>query len=150
VADLTDELESVTGKPMDGNKCKLLKSELAEQSDPPVVSITQFFDGNDDPGSIGCNLPDHPGMDVFREVLTGLLQRPDVEGVYAQIAEVDPGDDSWPFADTVLVVGKIVPDALQAALASLEPDDVWLGDESHVPLSVRLMHNAPTLVAWWD
>jgi len=44
---------------------------------------------------------------VFREALTGLLRRPDVQGVYAQIAEVDPGADSWPFAATVLVVGAI-------------------------------------------
>ena len=46
-------------------------------------------------------------MDVFREALTGLLRRPDVQGVYAQIAEVDPGAGSWPFTDTVLVVGAI-------------------------------------------
>ena len=34
---------------------------------PPRVLVTreEFFDGNDDEGSIGCNLNDHPGLDAF-------------------------------------------------------------------------------------
>ena len=39
---------------------------------------------------LGCNLLRHPGIDVFRDVLVGLLDRPDVEAVYAQISEIDP------------------------------------------------------------
>src|SRR5437899_1056124 len=40
-------------------KCQRLKDELATQPEPQIVSIERFFDGNDDLGSIGCNLPDH-------------------------------------------------------------------------------------------
>ena len=59
-------------------------------------SYRAVFDGNDDAGSIGCNLTEHPGMNVFRDVLTGLLRRSDVQAVYAQIAELDAGEDCWP------------------------------------------------------
>ena len=55
---------------MDDLKCRALKSELAAQPEPRTVPIERFFDGNDDLGSIGCNLMAHPGMDVFREALT--------------------------------------------------------------------------------
>src|SRR3954453_1549975 len=87
--------------PMDIDKCNVLKADLMSVPDP-IVPIDRFFDGNDDPGSIGCNLIEHPGINQFREVLVGLTQRADVEAVYAQIAELDPGEDSWPFTDTVL------------------------------------------------
>ena len=30
----------------------------------PLVSLEEYFDGNDDLGSIGCNLSDHPGVEV--------------------------------------------------------------------------------------
>ena len=61
---------------MDDAKCRAFKAELAAQSEPRVVPIDRFFAGNDDLGSIGCNLDPHPGIDRFRQVLTGLLARP--------------------------------------------------------------------------
>src|SRR5262245_6870603 len=109
---------------MDDAKCRALKAELAAQPEPQVVAIDRFFDGNDDLGSIGCNLIPHPGIPRFRQVLTGLLARSDVEAVYAQISELDPGDDCWPFADTVLVVGSVPLDDLRAAVDQLQPDEV--------------------------
>jgi hypothetical protein len=35
----------------------------------PVVSLEQFFEGNDDLGSIGCNLTKHPGVEFFFNTL---------------------------------------------------------------------------------
>src|SRR3954452_23976533 len=109
---------------MDGAKCQALKADLAAQPEPQVVSITRFFDGNDDLGSIGCNLDPHPGIDRFREVLTGLLDRPDVRGVYARISELDPGEGCWPYTDIVLVAGTIPEDALRQAVSVLRPDEI--------------------------
>src|SRR5437762_12173923 len=109
---------------MDEAKCQALKDKLSAQPEPQIVPIAEFFDGNDDLGSIGCNLDQHPGVGTFRDVLTGLLRRSDVQAVYAQISELDPGEDSWPFSDTVLVVGSISTDDLQKAVSSLQPDEV--------------------------
>jgi hypothetical protein len=135
---------------MDNAKCKALKAELAAQPEPQIVSVERFFDGNDDPGSIGCNLIEHPGVDTFRDVLIGLLRRPDVQAVYAQISELDPGEGCWPFADTVLVVGAIPTDELRSALSMLEPDDVAAAEDFGVSPSIAERHGSPVLAAWWD
>jgi hypothetical protein len=135
---------------MDNAKCTALKTELAAQEEPQIVSVERFFDGNDDLGSIGCNLMEHPGVDKFRDVLTGLLRRPDVQGVYAQIAELDPGEGCWPFAGTVLVVGTISVDELRATVSSLEPDEVTQAEDLGVAPSIGKRHGSPVLAVWWD
>jgi hypothetical protein len=133
---------------MDMDKCNSLKAEL-ESEPEPLVPIDRFFDGNDDLGSIGCNLSDHPGVDRFREILVGLTRRPDVQAVYAQIAELDPDEDCWPFTDTVLVVGSIDPDTLQDLVGPLQPDEVGPAI-SHIPPSISEKHDGHALVVWWD
>ena len=135
---------------MDNAKCRALKAELADQPEPQVVPVARFFDGNDDLGSIGCNLDPHPGIDKFRNVLTGLLGRPDVRAVYAQIAELDPGDGCWPFTDTVLVAGVIPADGLRQAVAVLQPDEVGAADQFGVSPSIGQRHGCPVMVIWWD
>ena len=135
---------------MDAAKERKLKTELAAQGDAPFVAIERFFDGNDDLGSIGCNLVEHPGVDAFREALVGLTRRPDVESVYAIISEVDPGEGCWPFTDTIVVVGKIAAKDLQALLEGLQPDEVGLAKGVRIPEAILKRHTAPMLIAWWD
>ena len=135
---------------MDDAKCRALKGELAAQPEPQVVPIARFFDGNDDWGSIGCNLDPHPGVDEFRNVLVGLLSLPRVRAVYAQISEADPGEGCWPFADTVLVVGDITPAELSRSVGVLRPNEVAEADVSSVPPAVASRHGAPACVIWWD
>jgi hypothetical protein len=135
---------------VDQEKCIALKRDLETQAEPQVVPLDRFFDGNDDEGSIGCYLVPHPGIPLFRETLFGLLQRPDVTAVYALISELDPGDDSWPFTDTVLVAGAIQPEALTEALSVLQPDYVAFAD----PDEIGELGIQPPVVqgvtAWWD
>ena len=135
---------------MDLSKCKALKIRLGPDQFGQLIPIAEFFDGNDDLGSIGCNLDPHPGLAAFREVLTGLLRRPDVEAVYAQISELDPGEESWPFTDTVLVAGKISADDLRSAVSSLQPDEVGDSQQFGVSPSIAERHASPVLVVWWD
>ena len=47
----------------------------------PVVTLEDFFEGNQDEASIGCNLVDHPGVDRFYETLRGIRDRADVQDV---------------------------------------------------------------------
>lgn len=135
---------------MDDARCRALKAELATQPEPQLVLIERFFDGNDDLGSIGCNLDPHPGLARFRQVLTGLLARPDVQAVYAQISELDPGDGSWPFTDTVLVVGTIPTGELRDLVDELHPDEVGPAEGYGVPPAIAERHRAPVSVLWWD
>ena len=135
---------------MDDIKCKKLKAELSAQAEPQIVPVDRFFDGNDDMGSIGCNLPEHPGIGTFRDVLAGLLRRSDVEAVFAQIYEVDPGPDSWPFADLVLVARTISVNDLRVAVNVLEPDQVSAASDFSVSPLVAERHKSPILAIWWD
>lgn len=127
-----------------------LIARLSAQPEPPLAPIEAFLEGNEDLGSIGCNLPDHPGMAAFRAVFARLAARPDVDAIYAQIAELDPGDDCWPFADTVYVVGSIPGEHLGDALAPLQPDEVSLVGREDVPPELAQRYAAPIHVAWWD
>lgn len=135
---------------MDLKKCNDLKSRLGPDEYGQIVPIVEFFDGNDDSGSIGCNLLSHPGMDRFREVLTGLLNRPDVKAVFAAISELDPGEDSWPFTDTVLVVGTISSDDLHSLVSELQPDEIGDSAEFGISPLIAQQHRSPVLVVWWD
>jgi hypothetical protein len=87
-----------------------LLAEIASQGDyrstdgpEPVVSLEMFFDGNDDMGSIACNLTEHPGLDRFSAILRDIRDRPDVFAVWVGISEV-MDDTQWPFSDHVYVV----------------------------------------------
>lgn len=144
---------------MDVTKCKTLKQELLDQPEPQIVSIERFFDGNDDLGSIGCNLTEHPGIEAFRQILHTLSQRPDVEAIYARISELDPGEDSWPFTDTVLVAGTISAEELRSIVAPLGPDEVGRAAEFGAFKSIvhrhgnRIIvhrHGNRMLAVWWD
>ena len=127
-----------------------LKEQLATQQQPWFVPAARFFDGNDDRGSIGCNLNAHPGVEAFRDVLAGLLGRSDVEAVYSQIAELDPGEGSWPFTDTILVVGRISAAELRRAVSPLRPDEVGASEAFGIADSISERHGSPVLVVWWD
>lgn len=131
---------------MDLSKRSRLIEELSKQAEPQLVPITQFLDGNDDVGSIGCNLLEHPGIEAFRKVFAELATCPDVKAIYAQIAELDPGDDCWPFSDTVFVVGSISADELKKILSPLEPDEVGTAQDFGAPESIA----EHALAAWWD
>lgn len=135
---------------MDIRKRNQLIEDLAKEAAPQVVEIERFFDGNDDPGSIGCNLVQHPGVEIFKGTLLKLARRGDVEAVYAQIAELEPGEDSWPFTDTIFVVGRIELDELRKALEPLQPDEVGHGKHFAVPALIAEKHSEPVLAAWWD
>jgi hypothetical protein len=132
---------------MNESKCKALKTELSLAGEPKLVSIERFFDGNGDAGSIGCNLIDHPGIDVFREILTGLLRRSDVNAVFAQIAELNPGDGCWPFTDKVVVIGSIYPNDLSDAVSVLQPTEIGASRDFK---ELAKIHGGRSLVLWWD
>lgn len=118
----------------------------------PLVLVTreEFFTGNDDEGSIGPNLMDHPGVGVFARTFAELAARPDVDGVYFVVTDLNEGDpDLFPFTDTALIVTSAPPEAFADAAETLSADEIgrWSGgfrNPPHVPLGYHLVH------FWWD
>ena len=117
----------------------------------PVVSLEQFFDDNVDLGSIGCNLPAHPGLGTFFRILRDIRDRRDVYDVLVGISEV-PEDDEWPFSDHVYVITTADVDDVARWAAPLGADPPsegwWNGGPPRWPIQVPV--DARVVTLWWD
>ena len=96
-------------------------NHLGDVNDPatprPLLTLAEFFDGNDVVGSIGCNLIPTPTPAEFHELLQRILTRPDVDDVRVQVTMFDAPE--WPFSDVVWI------------MTSADPQEVvtWFEDE---------------------
>lgn len=118
----------------------------------PVVSLEDFFTGNDDLGSIGCNLDKHPGLPKFYSVLRAIRERPEVQTVLVTIYEVDENDKSrWPFSERVYVFTSATPEQLREWATEVQPDEVEEGFVGGAPpVAPRLKPGMKVLSLWWD
>jgi hypothetical protein len=119
----------------------------------PVVSLEDFFNGNNDLGSIGCNLEKHPGLAKFYSILHTIIERPEVQTVLVTIYEVVEEDTSmWPFSERVYVLTSATPEQLRNWASELQPDEVL--DEGFVggasPAAPPLKDGMKVLSLWWD
>ncbi len=114
-----------------------------------LVSRQEFFDGNDDTGSIGCNLVEHPGIEAFDAALGTIEALPGVAGVYLAITDLVDGQGTWPFTDTAFIVTRLSPNALQQILAPLRPDEIeWFSEKFANQLQIPAKHRL--IRVWWD
>lgn len=116
-----------------------------------VVSLEDFFIGNDDLGSIGCNLGDEqPSVQEFFETLKKIRSKSQVQDVLVRIYAYDD-PDSWPYTDTVYVLASAPLNEVEAWVAPLHPDEVhaeWMyGKPDAAPESQKGIR--PYSV-WWD
>ena len=88
-------------------------------------------------------------MDAFRSVLESLHVRPGIQAVYAQISELDPGEECWPFTDTILVAATSLRMNC-STVSSLLPDKVGNAEAFDVSPSVAERHHSPVWAVWWD
>jgi hypothetical protein len=116
----------------------------------PTASLEEFFEGNDDPGSIGCNLMPMLEPKIFYDVFRQIRSRPDVQDVRVQICDyVD--DDSWPFSDSVFFLTSMPQAELAKLLSELQPDDVGTFSSEHIPEDLPKPNPGMTIYgAWWD
>ena len=116
----------------------------------PIVSLEEFFDGNEDPGSIGCNLTKHPGLDRFYAELKAIRERPDVQDVFVAIHEIDQ-DTTWPFSECVYILTSARPQEVAAWVKPLQPSEVsegWLYGQP--PKAPKLKDGMQVISCWWD
>lgn len=116
-----------------------------------VVSLESFFEGNDDLGSIGCNLGDEqPSPSDFYQVLSAIRSKSEVQDVLVRICDYsDP--DSWPYTDTVYIVTSASAENIEEWLGPLKPDEVhpeWMYGK---PPAAPEPHPGMTAYSvWWD
>lgn len=145
---MTTPLERVTARIapfLDGDLCR----------PRPLLTLEEFFDGNDVVGSILCNVtiltdgvPDSPTPQQVRDVLETIRSRGDVDDVRVAVAMFD--DPDWPFAEEVLVVTDTSADEVRAWFPeAMAPDDVL--DPEHLDgfEPIDLQGGRP-VICWWD
>jgi hypothetical protein len=142
---------------MDVNKRAALIAAIRAQPDSdadpaPVVSLEDFFVGNDDQGSIGCNLVDHPGVDVFFGCLRAVRRRADVQDVVVEIHEVDEADLTlWPYSERVYVLTSLGQGRVAELIERLQPSEVSEGWFAGQPANAQNpKSNHRVIAAWWD
>ena len=119
----------------------------------PVVSLEEFLEGNEDLGSIGCNLTEHPGIRFFFGHLQMIRSRPDVQDVLIEIMEID--EDSswapWPFSERVYILTEASSDGVMEWLKPLQPDEVEVGCfQGKPPAAPEIVEGMQVYGVWWD
>ena len=92
----------------------------------PLVSLEDFFLGNNDFGSIGYNMyPDQPSPAEFFDKLREVRSLATVKTVLVQIQQhEDP--DGWPSTDTVWVITTESSETVSVLLGDrFAPDDIF-------------------------
>jgi hypothetical protein len=117
----------------------------------PLLTLSEFFEGNDDFGSIGCNLSPPPGPAKFYEVLKAISARSDVADVRVQISMFDD-PEMWPFSDTVWIITNAAPQTVAEWFdAAIRPDNCsagWTDGVSFEPVPVP--EGMQAVACWWD
>ena len=112
-----------------------------------LLTLAEFFDGNNSIGSIGCNLIPTPEPAEFAALLGRLAARPDV-------VEIRMFDDpeGWSFSDTVWITTLARPDEVADWFdAWLRPDACSRGRTPDVRFEACPVPPGMHPVAcWWD
>ena len=102
-----------------------LRAHEAASDTALSVSLEDFFEGNHDHGSIGCNLNNHPGLQHFYGVLRSARALIGVQGVYVQLAPYE-SPMMWPFSSTIHFITRLSVDQIRAEVGSLHATSVSL------------------------
>lgn len=117
-------------KPMTGPRERLL-ARIGDINNPktarPLVTLEEFFEGNDDPGSIGSNLPEPSEPRQFYELLLEIRKKPGVADVRIEVMQLeDPA--GWPITDTIWIIASSSPEEVRSWFPeAMSPDVVYDG-----------------------
>ena len=129
----------------------IYKQERELEGSLPVVTLELFFEGNDDVGSIGCNLLNHPGVEKFYSTLKQIRDKSNVQNVLVEIMEYDEGDDIWPFSERVYILANAQIDEVADWVKELEICDISAGYMYGQPKSAPELNEGYSVYSiWWD
>ena len=105
---------------------RFVEEQVANPRLGVLLSLEDFFEGNEDEGSIGCNLVPYPGLDQFYSVLKSIRAREDVQDVLVEINCIDD-EFSWPFSESIWILSKASEAEVMEWMKPLQPDEIWQG-----------------------
>jgi len=118
----------------------------------PLVTLEEFFDGNNDYGSIGYNFyPDQPSPSEFYETFKSIASKPEVYDVRVQVNDqIEPED--WPSTDTIWIITSVGSDEVDTWLGErFHGDDYILGFPDSYPIEdYEIPEGMQAIGVWWD
>ncbi|MGA4722192.1 hypothetical protein [Fictibacillus nanhaiensis] len=123
---------------------KFLEEKIYAQGYPnaktaPIVTLEDFFEGNKDESSIGCNLIRHPGLKTFYDLLRNIRDQSSVQDVFVEIME------------RIYVLTAVEESLLRIWLKDLEPTEIDEGYAFGVPPQAPgLLSGYKVYAVWWD
>lgn len=117
----------------------------------PLVTLEEFFEGNGDPGSIGCNLPGGVQPSEMYAAFKAIRARPGVADVRVQVTMHDD-PEGWPFSDTVWVITSASDADIRTWLPErLRPDELFQGFHRDRPMeSCEVPSGMRAVGLWYD
>jgi hypothetical protein len=116
----------------------------------PMLTLEEFFEGNDVVGSIWCNCSPHPSPADAYAILKTVRSKAGVADVRVEVGMFDMPE--WPFSEVVWVITDRSADEVQSWFPkAVAPDDIFVGWRDGVatePVHVPKGMNA--VGCWWD
>ena len=137
---------------MDFVKRDVLLKRIGDVNNAPVVvSLEDFFVGNDDRGSIWCNVQGVISpKDVFK-ILSKLRTRDDVADVVIKVTQYDGSPEEWPFSDTVYVITTTAAEEVVMWFdRDFMPNEYWLSNTHDELRSLHVPAGMHAVGLWWD
>ena len=136
---------------MNDNLISEIKRQLSIFPDEsPIVSLEQFFYGNTDESSIGCNLLNHPGIDVFNSVLLKIRKQENVQDVLIEIYEYEDVGE-WPYSERIYMLTSASKSEIEDWVKELGPTEVDEGWIDDCVVGKPVLRNGYTVFnLWWD
>lgn len=118
----------------------------------PLLTLEEFFEGNNDYGSIGYNFyPDQPAPSEFYEVFKRIWQRPEVIAVYVEVQDQVEQTD-WPSTSRIWVITTASSETVRSWLGErFAPDDLLDGFIDEIKTEpCEVPPGTKALGVWWD
>jgi hypothetical protein len=118
----------------------------------PLLSLEEFFEGNDSYASIGYNFyPDQPSPAEFYEFFKDIRNKPTVGDVVVEISQQEVPEE-WPSTETVWIIISASPEDVSGWLGERfradEIFDGWISGNVREPYV--LPGGMKPIGVWWD
>jgi len=134
-------------------KYDLLKFPNIKQ--PILLTVDEFFDGNNDEASIAPNYSKKPSMTEYYSILKNLSDNPKTIAAFAEIKEVmlydgKLKDNEWFYSDIIYFVGDLTKEEIKSATISLLPDEVEYDKDNRIKVLNEKYADKNIVYLWWD
>ncbi len=114
------------------------------------ISVEDFFDGNEDTGSIGANIyPNPPSLQEFNNTLTAIKNNSKTYAILIRIADIE--DTDWLYSDMILLAGNYSLSEVKKLFKQLKPDEIYEGNMYNGPSNLPIIDpSVKQYSIWWD